>query len=104
MRVSFAILALALGCAGNYNVADRAERPSFYDENNSAEYYGRCPTCHRWVKGYFTISHYGDATTGKPIGAESGVTGACQYCKAQLTAENPFPLTNNSRMVTWRAR
>jgi hypothetical protein len=116
MRTSFAILALVLGCISCHQkqtatgdvdaaepIADRGERPSFYDNDNMAEYYGRCPKCQRWVKGYFGNWDYGDAT-GKLVGGGSGVTGECERCKVRVIAEKERPLTNDSRIVTWSLR
>ena len=117
MRTSLSILALALCCIGCREkqtsppevipavpVADLSElRPSFFDSNNMAEYYGRCPKCQRWVKGYFSHEDYGDAS-GKLVGGASGVTGLCEPCRIHLRAQESWPLTNDSRMVTWRVR
>ena len=116
MRTSLAILALALGCFGCREkqtttsqvadaepIADRGERPSFYDSNNIAEYCGRCPKCERWVKGYYGNWDYADAT-GKLVGGDSGVTGECQWCKVRVIAEKDTSLTNDSRIVAWRLR
>lgn len=117
MRTSLAILALAvaLGCVGCREkqtatrevadaepIADRGERPSFYDSDNIAEHYGRCPKCQRWVKGYYTNWDYADAT-GKLVGGGLGVTGTCEHCKAHLLADESGSLTNESRIVRWSA-
>ena len=114
MRASLAILVLALGCAGCREnqtstrevvappVPEPGERPSFYDSSNSAEYYGRCPKCQCWVKGYYSHMTYADAS-GKLVGCDSGVKGTCDYCKVFLYADESGSLTNESRIVTWRA-
>ena len=102
MRASPFILVFILGCVGCQQ-AQLGERPSFYDRNNIAEYYGRCPQCQRWVKGYLTHEHYSDAS-GKPVGAGSLVTGMCKRCKVHLGAHEPSPLTNEARIVTWTLR
>src|SRR4051794_38966605 len=108
MRTSLFILGLVLGCFGcrekqvSTGKADAValapepvKRPSFYDSNNMAEYYGRCPKCQRWVKGYLGNWDYGDAT-GKLVGGRSGVTGECEQCKVRVIAEEET-LTNDSR-------
>ena len=113
MRTSLAILALVLGCVGcqqkqtaTQQVAapppEPGERPSFYDSNNIAEYYGRCPKCQHWVKGYYGNRTYADAS-GKLVGCEAGVAGTCDYCKVYLYADESGSLTNESRIVRWRA-
>ena len=112
MHTSLAILALLLGCVGcqqkqttAQQVAPPApepgERPSFYDSNNIAEYYGRCPKCQRWVKGYYSNMTFADAS-GKLVGCLPGVTGTCEHCKVSLLADESGSLTNESRIVHWR--
>ena len=109
-----AILALVLVCAAcrqtatntrpvtdSVSLSKPADRPWFYNENNIAEYYGRCPTCQRWVKGHFSTALYGDAT-GKAVGCESAVRGTCKRCKADLVAKAELDI-NHSRIVTWNA-
>jgi hypothetical protein len=115
MRTSLAILALALGCFGCHEnqtstreivvaapAPEPGERPSFYDSNNSAEYYGHCPKCQRWVKGYYINMLIADAS-GKPVGCEAAVTGKCEHCRVYLFADESGSLTNESRIVRWRA-
>ena len=110
-----AILAVALVCTACRQTATNtrpvtdwvspskpADRPWFYNENNIAEYYGRCPTCQRWVKGYYVTALYGDAT-GKPVGCESAVRGTCKRRKAHLVAKADLDI-NHSPIVTWSGR
>jgi len=94
MRASLLILVFIFGCVGCQQT-QLADRPSFYDNNNIAEYYGRCPKCQRWVKGYFSHIMYTD------IGCASGVTGTCKYCRVGLFEEGLQSLTNRSRIVRW---
>ncbi len=97
MRTLLAIVALAIGCA---NKDPRgSDRPSFYDTNNSDEYYGRCPKCQQWVKGYRGHWHGTDAT-GKLVGGGLIVTGTCPSCNVWLFTDNSV-LTNRSRIVRW---
>ena|SRR5260221_645151 len=112
MRTSLGILALILACVGcqQRHAGTQAavpgpelgERPSFYNSNNIAEYYGRCPKCQRWVKGYYSNRTYADPS-GKLIGCVSGVTGKCEHCKFELFADESGSITNESRIVRWRA-
>src|SRR4029078_11023618 len=96
MRILPAILGLAVACFGcrdrhtstheaiaEAHAPEPGVRPSFYDSNNIAEYYGRCPKCQRWVKGYYGHSTYADAS-GKLVGCVSEVSGTCEYCKLYL--------------------
>ena len=85
------------------SVPERGERPSFYDSNNTAEHYGRCPRCQRWVKGYITSEDYGDAS-GRLVGGATLITGMCKDCRVHLREEKRSPLTNDPRIVTWRIR
>ncbi len=112
MRTLLAILALVLGCIGcqqkqtanqqtTIPAPEPGERPSFYDTNNDMEYYGRCPKCQHWVKGYLSNMTYADKKTGKLVGCESRVSGACQYCRVFLFADGSGSLTNESRIVRW---
>src|SRR6187551_2788971 len=116
MRTSLAILALALGCFGCHDkqssisqtvtavpAPEPGERPSFYDSNNIAEHYGRCPKCQHWVKGYITHEDYADAS-GKLVGGGSLVAGMCERCRVHLGADALSALTNDSRIITWSLR
>jgi hypothetical protein len=115
MRTLAIVLTVALGCLGcrdkdtgtreaisGIRRTGHGERPSFYDTNNLAEYYGRCPTCQQWVKGYNSHLSLSDAK-GNPIGGGFYVMGKCEHCKVELTAEKARLLTNDERIVRWMA-
>src|SRR5687768_9341556 len=99
MRASLVILALTLACVGCQQ-AQLGERPSFYDRNNLAEYYGRCPKCQRWVKGYYSHLLYHNASG--VMGCDSRVAGTCKRCGVFLVADDSGSITNESRIVRWR--
>jgi LysM repeat protein len=73
--------------------------PPFYDKNNIAEYYGRCPKCNSWVKGYMTFWD-GFDSKGNLCGG-SGILGHCTYCNADLEAKCSFE-EEDRRIVHWR--
>ena len=82
-------------------VATQVELPPFYDSNNLAEFYGRCPKCDRWTKGYWRTWDYGDSET-KVSGAAAGVNGACEACQVELMADDPAAFTSATRIVRWK--
>lgn len=72
------------------SVLEPGDRPSFYDANNTAEHYGRCPRCQGWVKGYITSEDYGDAS-GRLVGGATLITGMCKDCRVHLREQKPSP-------------
>ncbi len=81
------------------------DRPPFYSEDNIAEYYGRCPKCNAWIKGYtifstsWLIAKDGDEEFEIPYGGDSGVCGTCPTCKVEWKAIDPYV---ESRIVKWK--
>jgi len=83
-------------------VVSQVELPPFYDSNNLAEFYGRCPKCDRWAKGYWRTWDY-ENPEAKVSGAAAGVSGACEACHAELIATDPAAFTSATRIVRWKA-
>src|ERR1044071_6270567 len=79
------------------------DRPLFYSRTNIAEYYGRCPECNRWVKGYFCITEYGEAQ-GSKSGSSQDYRGRCKHCGASVVADYEYrPYKKDDlRIVKWR--
>ena len=81
------------------------DRPAFYSESNIAEYYGRCPKCNAWVKGYMFFSNSwliakdGDEEFEIPYGGDSGVRGTCPTCNTEWKAIDPYV---ENRIVKWK--
>ena len=72
--------------------------PPFYDAGNIAEYYGRCPRCNSWVKGYVTFWDGVDSQGN--LGGGSGILGRCSTCQRNVLAEEPS-FRNEWRIVVW---
>lgn len=114
MRMGFFVLALALGCFGCHDkstnggqtvsmvpASEAGEWPSFYDSNNFAEYYGRCPKCRQWVKGYVSNTLYKDER-GKAVDCRPTLMGMCEHCRVWLFGNESETFTNESRFITWK--
>jgi len=102
--VMFPILCTQLvSCQTTSVVKD--DLPTFYDETNCAEYYGHCPKCNSWVKGYVRFSNSwliakdGDEEFKIPYGGDSGLCGECPTCKSELRA---IDSSSESRLVKWK--
>ena len=97
---SLAVCAAIVSChtPPRFNLPVGADLPPFYDAGNIAEYYGRCPRCNSWVKGYMTFWD-GVDSDGKFFGG-SGICGRCEVCQINLLAEDP-PFTDTLRVVVW---
>ena len=93
---------LAKSLLNESRVASQADLPPFYDSNNLAEFYGRCPRCDRWAKGYWRTWDYGNSEA-KVSGAAAGVNGACEGCHVELIADDPAAFTSATRIVRWKA-
>jgi hypothetical protein len=72
------------------------DRPPFNDANNIAEYYGRCPKCSSWTKGYLIQTLYAP-DDGKSV-CESSYTSDCPKCGAHLDCD--ALLVSDARIVT----
>jgi len=99
VRKSVLVVVCLVLCVAS--VSCTTQRPSFYDPNNIAEYYGRCPKCRHWVKGYWSIWDTADEA-GKLVGGGSGVLGSCENCGADLIVHDAQAHENNSRIVHWK--
>ena len=94
---------LAVSCQTAH--PSKEDRPSFYSESNIAEYYGRCPKCDSWIKGYQTFSNSwliakdGNEEFEIPYGGDSGVCGTCPTCKTEWKAVAPYV---ENRIVKWK--
>ncbi len=96
---------IAAGCSSVSQLSitrlpDDGDRPPFYDANNIAEYYGRCPTCNSWTKGYLTQTLY--ATDDGKRFCESSYTSDCPKCGAHLNCD--APLVSDARIITWQKK
>lgn len=65
---------------------------------NLAEYWGKCPKCGRWAKGYYSrwSSDDGREDSG------SGVLGKCGHCSVNLIASPSKRSGEHPQVVSWR--
>ena len=82
-------------------VACAPDRPSFYDQDNFAQYYGRCPRCKRWEKGYYTICDSFDEHA-KLRDTSHAYRSYCENCGVYLVADEPLHPDGDERIVKWR--
>jgi hypothetical protein len=68
-------------------VAEDAMLPPFYDGDNTAEYYGRCPRCKSWIRGYHATH------------SRMPLSGRCERCRFFLGANDPP--SSQPRIVEW---
>lgn len=100
----FNLIALLIGTVvlSSTGISCTADKPPFYDRDNLAEYYGRCPVCHEWVKGYFANVCFLKDEQGEPYGY-AGIVGHCEHCQATLAVnQQHWPQHDGEfRIVKW---
>ena len=91
----------SLSCRTN-RAASKADLPRFYDQNNLAEYYGRCPKCNEWATAYWTIRHYSNDKGENR--ADHRYRGECKRCRVALVSDETFSGTNDLRIIHFKLR
>jgi hypothetical protein len=104
-RLPYLAILIAAGCSSVSQpsvtrLPNDGDRPPFYNANNLVEYYGRCPKCNAWTKGYLIETLY--ATDDGKRFCESSYSSDCAKCGAHLDCD--APLVSEARIVTWKTK